>query len=66
MYNFIFTEKRTEQSGRVYFVNHSTRETQWEDPRMLKYVLSDYIYCSKNFLGNLVLRVYFLVNIVYP
>ena len=35
---FLFAEKRTEQNGRVYFVNHSTRETQWEDPRMLKYV----------------------------
>lgn len=26
-------EKRTDQSGRVYFVNHSSRTTQWEDPR---------------------------------
>ncbi|XP_046842240.1 NEDD4-like E3 ubiquitin-protein ligase WWP2 [Xenia sp. Carnegie-2017] len=29
-------EKRTEQNGRVYFVNHTTRKTQWEDPRMMK------------------------------
>ena len=27
-------EKRTDKSGRVYFVNHSTRSTQWEDPRV--------------------------------
>ncbi|XP_023664547.2 itchy E3 ubiquitin protein ligase b [Paramormyrops kingsleyae] len=26
-------EKRTDSSGRVYFVNHETRMTQWEDPR---------------------------------
>uniref|UniRef100_A0A8C4QCQ3 E3 ubiquitin-protein ligase n=1 Tax=Eptatretus burgeri TaxID=7764 RepID=A0A8C4QCQ3_EPTBU len=26
-------EKRVENSGRVYFVNHNTRTTQWEDPR---------------------------------
>ena len=26
-------EKRVEQNGRVYFVNHTTRMTQWEDPR---------------------------------
>nr|KAF6330104.1 itchy E3 ubiquitin protein ligase [Myotis myotis] len=26
-------EKRTDGNGRVYFVNHNTRITQWEDPR---------------------------------
>ncbi|KAM8947327.1 E3 ubiquitin-protein ligase Itchy homolog isoform 1-T1 [Pelodytes ibericus] len=26
-------EKRTDANGRVYFVNHTTRTTQWEDPR---------------------------------
>ncbi|XP_076448930.1 NEDD4-like E3 ubiquitin-protein ligase WWP2 [Babylonia areolata] len=26
-------EKRTDPSGRVYFVNHKNRTTQWEDPR---------------------------------
>uniref|UniRef100_A0A8D0AZM8 E3 ubiquitin-protein ligase n=1 Tax=Sander lucioperca TaxID=283035 RepID=A0A8D0AZM8_SANLU len=26
-------EKRTDTNGRVYFVHHSTRTTQWEDPR---------------------------------
>ncbi|KAM4622505.1 E3 ubiquitin-protein ligase Itchy homolog [Discoglossus pictus] len=26
-------EKRTDATGRVYFVNHTTRTTQWEDPR---------------------------------
>ncbi|KAM9296812.1 E3 ubiquitin-protein ligase Itchy homolog [Gastrophryne carolinensis] len=26
-------EKRTDGNGRVYFVNHTTRTTQWEDPR---------------------------------
>lgn len=27
------TEKRVDQSGRVYYVNHKNRTTQWEDPR---------------------------------
>lgn len=26
-------EKRTDKSGRVYYVNHISRQTQWEDPR---------------------------------
>ncbi|XP_038659604.1 E3 ubiquitin-protein ligase Itchy-like [Scyliorhinus canicula] len=26
-------EKRTDSNGRMYFVNHLTRTTQWEDPR---------------------------------
>uniref|UniRef100_A0AAQ4RZZ3 E3 ubiquitin-protein ligase n=1 Tax=Gasterosteus aculeatus aculeatus TaxID=481459 RepID=A0AAQ4RZZ3_GASAC len=26
-------EKRTDSTGRVYFVHHPTRATQWEDPR---------------------------------
>uniref|UniRef100_A0A4W3GQ40 E3 ubiquitin-protein ligase n=1 Tax=Callorhinchus milii TaxID=7868 RepID=A0A4W3GQ40_CALMI len=26
-------EKRTDSNGRLYFVNHLTRTTQWEDPR---------------------------------
>ncbi|XP_029012321.1 E3 ubiquitin-protein ligase Itchy isoform X2 [Betta splendens] len=26
-------EKRTDGNGRVYFVHHTTRSTQWEDPR---------------------------------
>ncbi|XP_077975149.1 NEDD4-like E3 ubiquitin-protein ligase WWP1 isoform X2 [Styela clava] len=26
-------EKRMDENGRVYFVNHNTRTTQWEDPR---------------------------------
>ncbi|XP_076839839.1 itchy E3 ubiquitin protein ligase b [Brachyhypopomus gauderio] len=26
-------EKRTDSNGRVYFVHHHTRSTQWEDPR---------------------------------
>uniref|UniRef100_A0A671LFH6 E3 ubiquitin-protein ligase n=1 Tax=Sinocyclocheilus anshuiensis TaxID=1608454 RepID=A0A671LFH6_9TELE len=26
-------EKRTDSNGRVYFLHHSTRTTQWEDPR---------------------------------
>ncbi|MGH0140752.1 UNVERIFIED_CONTAM: hypothetical protein FKN15_038140 [Acipenser sinensis] len=26
-------EKRTDTNGRVYFVHHTTRKTQWEDPR---------------------------------
>lgn len=27
------TEKRTDSNGRMYFVHHPTRCTQWEDPR---------------------------------
>uniref|UniRef100_A0A4W5MMN5 HECT-type E3 ubiquitin transferase n=1 Tax=Hucho hucho TaxID=62062 RepID=A0A4W5MMN5_9TELE len=30
---FTFSEKRTDSNGRVYFVQHTTRTTQWEDPR---------------------------------
>ena len=26
-------EKRVEPNGRVYYVNHKNRTTQWEDPR---------------------------------
>lgn len=26
-------EKRMQPEGRVYFVNHKNRTTQWEDPR---------------------------------
>ncbi len=26
-------EKRVQHDGRVYFVNHKNRTTQWEDPR---------------------------------
>ena len=26
-------EKRIEPNGRVYYVNHKNRTTQWEDPR---------------------------------
>ncbi|KAJ7381491.1 WW domain containing E3 ubiquitin protein ligase 1 [Desmophyllum pertusum] len=34
-------EKRVETNGRVYFVNHNTRATQWEDPRTQVMVGSD-------------------------
>lgn len=34
-------EKRVEGNGRVYFVNHNTRATQWEDPRTQVMVGSD-------------------------
>lgn len=30
---FCLSEKRTDGNGRVYFVHHPTRSTQWEDPR---------------------------------
>lgn len=26
-------EKRMQPDGRIYFVNHKNRTTQWEDPR---------------------------------
>ena len=29
----LFLEKRMDDHGRVYFVNHKNRATQWEDPR---------------------------------
>ena len=31
--NDYFAEKRADPNGRVYFVNHKNRTTQWEDPR---------------------------------
>ena len=31
-------EKRIDNNGRVYFVNHRNRTTQWEDPRTQGYV----------------------------
>lgn len=31
-------EKRVEPNGRVYFVNHKNRTTQWEDPRTQGFV----------------------------
>lgn len=31
-------EKRVQPDGRVYFVNHKNRTTQWEDPRTQGYV----------------------------
>lgn len=30
---YISAEKRADANGRVYFVNHKNRTTQWEDPR---------------------------------
>lgn len=30
---YILVEKRIDPNGRVYFVNHKNRTTQWEDPR---------------------------------
>lgn len=29
----MLVEKRIDPNGRVYFVNHKNRTTQWEDPR---------------------------------
>ncbi|GAB6033339.1 hypothetical protein CHUAL_013106 [Chamberlinius hualienensis] len=34
-------EKRIEPNGRVYFVNHKNRTTQWEDPRTQGYINED-------------------------
>uniref|UniRef100_A0AAX7U1K5 E3 ubiquitin-protein ligase n=1 Tax=Astatotilapia calliptera TaxID=8154 RepID=A0AAX7U1K5_ASTCA len=33
LYTFSWEQKRTDSNGRVYFVHHPTRSTQWEDPR---------------------------------
>uniref|UniRef100_A0A8C2PU14 E3 ubiquitin-protein ligase n=1 Tax=Cyprinus carpio TaxID=7962 RepID=A0A8C2PU14_CYPCA len=30
---FMFSERRVDTNDRVYFVNHNTKTTQWEDPR---------------------------------
>nr|1I5H_W Chain W, UBIQUITIN LIGASE NEDD4 [Rattus norvegicus] len=27
-------EERTHTDGRVFFINHNIKKTQWEDPRM--------------------------------
>lgn len=32
-------ERRVQPDGRVYFVNHKNRTTQWEDPRTQGYVV---------------------------
>jgi len=32
----VIIEKRIDNAGRVYFVNHRNRTTQWEDPRIQK------------------------------
>lgn len=32
------SEKRVDSTDRVYFVNHNTKTTQWEDPRTQGYV----------------------------
>lgn len=29
----VFSERRVDSNDRVYFVNHNTKTTQWEDPR---------------------------------
>ena len=38
-------EKRVEPNGRVYFVNHKNRTTQWEDPRTQGQVLYKEVCC---------------------
>ncbi|KAK7916176.1 hypothetical protein WMY93_011937 [Mugilogobius chulae] len=38
-------EKRTDSNGRVYFVHHPTRSTQWEDPRT-QGGMGDEVYCE--------------------
>lgn len=37
-YIHCFLEKRVDSTDRVYFVNHNTKTTQWEDPRTQGYV----------------------------
>ncbi|CAK9298000.1 unnamed protein product [Gordionus sp. m RMFG-2023] len=34
-------EKRTESNGRVYFINHRSRTTQWEDPRIQGFTVTE-------------------------
>ena len=61
-------EKRVEPNGRVYFVNHKNRTTQWEDPRtqvllanhiIVEYwVRSDIVHIFRvNYRKNLCLQV---------
>ena len=33
-YCFLLIEKRLLPDGRAYFVNHKSKTTQWEDPRL--------------------------------
>ena len=35
-YRSLLTEKRQLPNGRVYYVNHKSKTTQWEDPRRSK------------------------------
>lgn len=32
---FAYLERRVDPHGRVYFVDHNTKTTQWDDPRTL-------------------------------
>ena len=39
-------EKRVEPNGRVYFVNHKNRTTQWEDPRtQVAQIIKNAMHC---------------------
>lgn len=47
-YSLYFLEKRVDSTDRVYFVNHNTKTTQWEDPRTQGYVCArpDSVACA--------------------
>lgn len=34
-WNFLGWEERVHSDGRIFFIDHNTRTTQWEDPRLL-------------------------------
>lgn len=38
-------ERRVQPDGRVYYVNHKNRTTQWEDPRTQVTVAYDMFFC---------------------
>lgn len=39
-------ERRVQPDGRVYYVNHKNRTTQWEDPRTQVFSICTHFYMS--------------------
>lgn len=58
MFRFFFflilfiLEKRVDPNGRVYFVNHKNKTTQWEDPRTQGYLIYLFIFSKLRILNN--------------
>lgn len=46
--SFFITERRVDSNDRVYFVNHNTKTTQWEDPRTQGYADNLFLLIKQN------------------